>query len=76
MECLMSDFKSMLPDFKELASMTNKLYKGLKSSVEEIIHDYKEKRAEPEAQEKPKAEVKEKAKAAKPRASAKTAKKE
>ena len=44
----MSDFKSKLPDFKELASMTGKLYKGIKNSVEEIIHDYKEKRAETE----------------------------
>lgn len=45
----MSDFKSKLPDFKELSSMTSKLYKGIKTSVEEIIKDYKQKRAESEA---------------------------
>ncbi|CEG56357.1 hypothetical protein [Legionella fallonii] len=45
----MSDFKSKLPDFKELTSMTTKLYKGLKNSVQEIIQDYKQKRAETEA---------------------------
>ncbi len=44
----MSDFKSKLPDFKELTSMTSKLYKGIKSSVQEIIQDYKEKRVETE----------------------------
>lgn len=47
----MSDFKSRLPDFKELTSMTTKLYKGIKSSVEEIIQDYKQKRAEAEQEE-------------------------
>ena len=46
----MSDFKSKLPDFKELSSMTSKLYKGIKTSVEEIIKDYKEKRAAEEMQ--------------------------
>lgn len=40
----MSDFKSKLPDFKELSSMTSKLFKGFKASVEEIVHDYKQKR--------------------------------
>lgn len=44
----MSDFKSKLPDFKELSSMTSKLYKGIKTSVEEIIQDYKQKRVEAE----------------------------
>lgn len=47
----MSDFKSKLPDFKELTSMTSKLFKGIKSSVEEIIKDYKDKRAEAEVKE-------------------------
>ena len=51
----MSDFKSKLPDFKELSSMTSKLFKGLKNSVEEIIQDYKQKR---ENQEAPAEEVK------------------
>ncbi len=45
----MSDFKSKLPDLKELSSMTSKLFKGLKESVSEIIKDYKEKRATDEA---------------------------
>ncbi|KTD30831.1 hypothetical protein Lmor_2938 [Legionella moravica] len=54
----MSDFKSKLPDFKELTSMTTKLYKGIKSSVEEIIQDYKQKR---EQQETPAEEVKKEA---------------
>jgi len=48
---MMSDFKSKLPDLKELGSMTSKLFGGLKSTVNEIIHDYKEKRAEEEARE-------------------------
>lgn len=42
----MSDLKSKLPDLKELSSMTSKLFKGLKDSVNEIIQDYKDKRAE------------------------------
>lgn len=48
----MSDFKSKLPDLKELTAMTGKLYKGIKASVEEIIHDYKEKRSEPASEVK------------------------
>lgn len=47
----MNDFKSKLPDLKELTSMTSKLFNGLKTTVNEIIHDYKEKRAEDEAKE-------------------------
>lgn len=41
----MGDFKSKLPDLDELTSMTSKLFKGISSSVKDIIHDYKEKRA-------------------------------
>ena len=41
----MSDFKSKLPDLKELTSMTCKLFNGLRNSVEEIIKDYKDKRS-------------------------------
>jgi hypothetical protein len=41
----MSDLKSMLPDLKELTSMTGKLFHGIKNTVEEIIEDYKQKRA-------------------------------
>lgn len=39
----MSDFKSKLPDLNELTSMTAKLFKGIKTSVSEIIQDYKQK---------------------------------
>ncbi len=45
----MSDFKSKLPDLKELGSITGKLFKDLKSSVNEIIKDYKKKRDVTEA---------------------------
>ncbi|KTD18887.1 hypothetical protein [Legionella jordanis] len=40
----MNDFKSKLPDFKELSSFANKLFKDVKKSVTEIIDDYKKKR--------------------------------
>lgn len=40
----MSDFKSKLPDLKELGSMANKLFNGIKNSVDEIVKDYKQKR--------------------------------
>ncbi|MDR3442501.1 MAG: hypothetical protein P4L65_05740 [Legionella sp.] len=40
----MSDPKSKLPDFKELASMTGKLFGDIKTSVGQIIQDYKELR--------------------------------
>jgi len=42
----MSDLKSKLPDMKEVGSIATKLYKDLKTSVSEIIHDYKKKREE------------------------------
>lgn len=48
----MGDFKSKLPDLKELTSMSSKLFHGIKTAVTEIIHDYKEKRAQQDAQEK------------------------
>ena len=51
----MSDFKSKLPDLKELASMTSKLYTDIKKSVGEIVQSYKENRAQ-EAEEAEKAE--------------------
>lgn len=47
----MGDFKSKLPDLKELGSMTGKLFKDIKSSVSEIINDYQDKRREEEADE-------------------------
>ncbi|KTD59361.1 hypothetical protein Lsan_2265 [Legionella santicrucis] len=43
----MSDFKSKLPDLKELASMTSKLYTDIKKSVGEIVQSYKENRVQP-----------------------------
>ncbi|QRN03442.1 hypothetical protein GH742_05935 [Legionella sp. MW5194] len=47
----MSDFKSKLPDFKEMTSIASKLFKDVKQSVSEIIDDYKKKREEGEATE-------------------------
>jgi hypothetical protein len=47
----MSDFKSKLPDFKELTSMGTKLCKDIKSSIEDIMRDYKQKRADSEQSE-------------------------
>ena len=40
----MSDFKSKLPDLKELGSMANTLFNGIKNTVDEIVKDYKQKR--------------------------------
>ncbi len=40
----MSNEKSKLPDLEELGSMTSKLFNGIKKTVNEIMHDYKEKR--------------------------------
>lgn len=48
----MSDLKSKLPDLKELGEITGKLFKDLKSSVTEIIQDYKGKREQEAAAEK------------------------
>lgn len=39
----MSDFKAKLPDFKEITAMASKLFKDVKTSVCEIIEDYKQK---------------------------------
>lgn len=47
----MGDFKSKLPDLNELGSMAGKLFKGLKSSVNEIVDDYKKKREDKEGKE-------------------------
>lgn len=46
----MSDLKSKLPDLKELGEITGKLFKDMKTSVGEIMHTYREKRAEAAAQ--------------------------
>ena len=40
----MSDFKSKLPDLKEFNEITGKLFKDIKTSVTEIIDNYKKKR--------------------------------
>lgn len=42
----MSEPKSKMPDLKELASITSKLFKDIKTSVGEIIQDYKNVRAQ------------------------------
>ena len=42
----MSDLKSKLPDMNEIGSMAGKLFKDVKSSVMEIIDDYKKKHEE------------------------------
>ena len=39
----MADMKSMLPDLKDVTSIASKLFKDMKKSVTEIVHDYKEK---------------------------------
>lgn len=52
------DIKSKMPDLKELASMTGKLFKDIKTSVGEIIQEYKENRAAEEAAAKAEAEMK------------------
>jgi hypothetical protein len=56
----MSDLKSKLPDLDELSTMATKLYKDIKSSVCEIIDDYKLKHPDtpedlstPQNEEKP-----------------------
>lgn len=55
----MADFKSKLPDFKELTKFTTKLFNDVKKSVGEIMDDYKKNRAEDEISAKePKTEAK------------------
>ena len=61
----MSDIKSKIPDFKELASMTGKLYNDLKTSVTQIIKDYKDVREQSDVSEAAE-EVKPKKAAAEP----------
>ncbi len=52
----MNDLKSKLPDLNELSSMAGKLYKDLKTSVCEIIDDYKVKHPSPDEARKEPAE--------------------
>ena len=44
----MSDFKSKMPDLKELGDIAGKLFKDVKTSVSEIVCNYKKKRAHAE----------------------------
>ncbi|MCX7117102.1 MAG: hypothetical protein NTW94_04200 [Legionellales bacterium] len=72
----MSDFKSKLPDLKELGEMTGKLFKDIRNSVTEIINDYKKNHGDVvESVKKPTAEAQkpkeEKPKAVKPKAKTK-----
>lgn len=46
----MSDFKSKLPDLKELADITGKFFTDIKKSVCEIVEDYQKKREVDETQ--------------------------
>lgn len=48
----MSDLKSKLPDFKEITSIASKLFKDVKTSVCEIIDEYKKKREDEEPKQK------------------------
>ena len=52
MERIMGDFKSKLPDLKEVMQITGKLFKDLKTSVGEIVSDYKQKHADTAETEK------------------------
>ena len=45
----MGDKNSKLPDLKEIGGMAGKLFKDIKSSVTEIVNDYKSKRTSSEA---------------------------
>lgn len=40
----MNDFKSKLPDLKEITGIAGKLYTDIKTSVHEIIKEYQDKR--------------------------------
>lgn len=44
----MSDFKSKLPDLKEITAIASKFFRDMKSSVSEIIDEYKAKHQEPD----------------------------
>ncbi len=68
----MSDNKSKLPDFKEISSMAGKLFNDVKTSVCEIIDDYKKKRAQEAGAAEVKPEKKGKTKVATGRAQKKS----
>lgn len=53
----MSDLKSKLPDLNEITSITSKLFKDLKTSVSEIIDDYKARREPVKPPEKKKTQT-------------------
>lgn len=46
----MADQKSKLPDFNEITSMMGKFFKDVKTSIGEIVDEYKAKHNEPEPQ--------------------------
>lgn len=58
----MSDFKSKLPDLKEVTGMLGKLFGDVKKSVVEIADEYKKKHADT-TEEAPKATPKPRKKA-------------
>ena len=47
--------KSKLPDFKEITEIATKVFEGIKKSITQAIHDFKEKRGTPSSS-KPKSE--------------------
>ena len=52
----MSDFKSKLPDLKELGEISGKLFRDLKTSISEIITNYKQKHPSTTAEPQKKAD--------------------
>lgn len=53
MERIMSDFKSKLPDLKEIGDITTKLFKDIKTSIEEIVSTYKKNHPDVPAENQP-----------------------
>ena len=53
----MGDSKSKIPDMEEIKSITGKIFKSLKSTITEVVHDYKKKREETAAEVESKAEA-------------------
>ncbi len=49
-ECKMADLQSKMPDFKEISSMAGKLFNDVKTSICEIVKEYKEKHADVESE--------------------------
>lgn len=53
----MSENKSKMPDLKELAAMSSKLFTDIKDSVSQIIQDYKDIRAKSGVDDAPEEET-------------------